>query len=140
MNQEKGLGIGYLMQLAGHQKRLVLLSAIFSIFSSLCTFVPNVMVYRVLLFLFEGGADVSMAIGYGFTAALAIVGKFVFQVISGTFSHLGAFNTLYNVRAISRHIADISLGFFTGTTMAGAGGCNGIYRSADGTYLCYWAS
>lgn len=117
MQEKSKTGMGYLLQLAGKQKFFILLSAIFSICSALCTFIPFVMVYRVLLFLFEGGADSSTAIGYGLTAALAIVGKFVFSIISGTFSHLGAFNTLYNVRVtIAQHVAKINLGFFTDNT------------------------
>lgn len=120
MEQKTSFGIGYLMHLAGRQKWFLLLSAIFAVLSALCTFIPFVMVYQVLLFLFGGGADVSAAIGYGVTAALAIVGKFGFSIISGIFSHLGAFNTLYNVRAaISRHIAKINLGFFTANTTGG---------------------
>ena len=75
------------------------------------------MVYRTLLFLFDSAADVSAALRYGIIAAVAIVGRFVFSIISGTFSHLGAFNTLYNVREqISRHIAMVNLGFFTSHT------------------------
>lgn len=117
MEEKSKSGLSYLFTLAGKNKLLILLSAIFSVASALCTFVPFVMVYRVLLFLFEGGADGSVALGYGLTAALAIVGKFVFQIISGVFSHLGAFNTLYNVRAsISRHISKVNLGFFTNNT------------------------
>lgn len=114
MNEQNSTGIGYLLELAGRQKIFLLLSALFSICSALCTFIPFVMVYQVLLFLFNGGADTAAAIQYGIIAAVAILGKFLFSIISGTFSHLGAFNTLYNVRAsISRHIANINLGFFT---------------------------
>lgn len=117
MQEKSKTGMGYLLQLAGKQKLFILLSAIFSICSALCTFVPFVMVYRVLLFLFQGGADGNVAIGYGVTAALAILGKFLFSIISGTFSHLGAFNTLYNVRVtIARHVSKINLGFFTDNT------------------------
>jgi ATP-binding cassette subfamily B protein len=93
------------------------LSAVFSVFSALCAFIPYLMVYRTLLFLFEGNADSAIALRYGLVAAIAIVGKFVFSIISGTFSHLGAFNTLYHVRAeISRHIAKVNLGFFSSNT------------------------
>lgn len=110
-------GMGYLARLAGRNKMFLLLSAVFSVLSSLCSFVPFVMVYRVLMFLFEGNADYPTALKYAFTAAAAIAGKFIFLIISGTFSHVGAFNTLYNVRAaISRHIAKINLGFFTDNT------------------------
>ena len=38
-------------------------------------------------------------------------------IASGACSHIGAFNTLYQVRAqISRHIAKVNLGFFDQTT------------------------
>ena len=48
---------------------------------------------------------------------MAIVGKFAFAIASGACSHIGAFNTLYQVRAqISRHIAKVNLGFFDQTT------------------------
>ena len=75
------------------------------------------MVYQTLLLLFSGNIDLAQTLQYGATAALAIVGKFGFSIVSGTFSHLGAFNTLYQVRTeISRHIAKINLGFFTSHT------------------------
>lgn len=117
MEEKSTSGIGYLLLLAGRNKFLMLLSAIFSVFSSLCSFIPFVMVYRILMFLFAGNADSQLAIRYALTAALAIIGKFVFLIISGTLSHIGAFNTLYSVRAgISRHIANVNLGFFTNHT------------------------
>ena len=85
--------------------------------SALCSFVPFVMVYQVLLFLIEGNADAGAALQYGIIAAVAIVGKFAFAIASGACSHIGAFNTLYQVRAqISRHIAKVNLGFFDQTT------------------------
>lgn len=117
MEKKKSAGMGYLLKLAGKQKILLLFSAIFSVLSALCTFVPFIMVYNVLMFLFDGGVNTDAAIQYGVIAALAILGKFLFSIISGIFSHVGAFNTLYNVRAtISRHIAKVNLGFFTGHT------------------------
>lgn len=117
MEKKESAGMGYLLELAGKEKILLFLSAIFSVLSALCTFIPFVMVYKVLLFLFEGGANGDAAIRYSLIAAAAIVGKFLFSVISGTFSHIGAFNTLYNVRvAISRHMAKVNLGFFTNNT------------------------
>jgi ATP-binding cassette subfamily B protein len=110
-------GIAYLLRLAGNYRLHLALSAVFSVFSALCAFIPYLMIYRTLLFLFEGSADSAVALGYGLVAALAIAGKFTFSIISGTFSHLGAFNTLYHVRAeISRHIAKVNLGFFSSNT------------------------
>lgn len=117
MDTKKKTGMAYLLELAGKYKLHLALSAFFGVLSALCSFIPYVMVYRTLLFLFDGAADVSAALRYGIIAAVAIVGRFVFSIISGTFSHLGAFNTLYNVREqISRHIATVNLGFFTSHT------------------------
>ncbi len=117
MDTKKKTGMAYLLELAGKYKLHLALSAFFGVLSALCSFIPYVMVYRTLLFLYDGAADVSAALRYGIIAAVAIVGRFVFSIISGTFSHLGAFNTLYNVREqISRHIAMVNLGFFTSHT------------------------
>lgn len=44
--------VGYLFRLAGKSSLLLLASAIFSIISGIMDFVPLVMLYRVLLFLF----------------------------------------------------------------------------------------
>jgi ATP-binding cassette subfamily B protein len=75
------------------------------------------MVYQVLLFLFDGSADVEVALRYGLIAVAAIVLRFLFQVIALGLSHTGAFNTLYRVRvALSRHIGTINLGFFSAHT------------------------
>lgn len=117
MENTRKSGIAYLLQLAGKYKLHLVLSAVFGILSALCTFIPYIMVYKTLLLLFGGNTDFTQVLQYGAIAALAIVGKFGFSIISGTFSHLGAFNTLYQVRTqISRHIAKINLGFFTSHT------------------------
>ena len=114
MESKKKTGLSYLLELAGKYKVHLAVSAIFGVLSALCSFVPYVMVYRTLLFLFNGNADMGLALRYGIIAAAAIVCKFLFSIVSGTFSHLGAFNTLYNVRIhISQHIAKVNLGFFT---------------------------
>lgn len=111
MEKERKSSAAYLMQLAGKYKLHLLVSALFGIASALCSFIPYVMVYRSILVLLGGEGD---ALHYGLIAAAAIAGKFLCSILSGTFSHIGAFNTLYNVRTqIIRHIAKVNLGFFT---------------------------
>lgn len=111
MEKKRKSSAAYLMQLAGKYKLHLLVSALFGIASALCSFVPYVMVYRSILVLLDGEGN---ALRYGLIAAAAIAGKFLCSIVSGTFSHIGAFNTLYNVRTqISRHIAKVNLGFFT---------------------------
>ena len=111
MEKKRKSGTAYLMQLAGKYKLHLFVPALFGIASALCSFVPYVMVYRSILVLLDGEGN---ALRYGLIAAAAIAGKFLCSIVSGTFSHIGAFNTLYNVRTqISRHIAKVNLGFFT---------------------------
>lgn len=77
-------------------------------------FIPYVMVFRTILFLFEGNGDVSQAIGYGVISVIAIILRFVFQAASMALTHIGAYNLLYLVRKkLCKHIGEIELGFFT---------------------------
>ena len=55
-------GMAYLLHLAGRYRLHLALSALFSVMSALCSFVPFVMVYQVLLFLIEGNADAGAAL------------------------------------------------------------------------------
>ena len=110
--------MAYLLHLAGRYRLHLALSALFSVMSALCSFVPFVMV--------SPRCCVVPACERERRAARAPVrhhrrrghrGKFAFAIASGACSHIGAFNTLYQVRAqISRHIAKVNLGFFDQTT------------------------
>ena len=65
MDTKKKTGMAYLLELAGKYKLHLALSAFFGVLSALCSFIPYVMVYRTLLFLFDSAADVSAALRYG---------------------------------------------------------------------------
>lgn len=109
--------IAYLFELAGKHRLHLALSALFGVLSSLCAFIPYVMVYRTLMFLFGGTFETGVILRYGIIAAVAVAAKFVLLIASSILSHLGAFSTLYNVRSkISTHIAKVNLGFFTDHT------------------------
>jgi ATP-binding cassette subfamily B protein len=117
MNKKEKSGITYVLSLAGKNRLLLYASAPFAALSGLCAIMPYVMVYRTFLCLFSEGMDMAETLRYGIIAAIAIVLKFLFQIVSLSFSHIGAFNTLYAVRReISRHISRLGLGFFTGNT------------------------
>jgi ATP-binding cassette subfamily B protein len=117
MNRKEKSGITYVLSLAGKNRLLLYASAPFAALSGLCAIVPYVMVYRTFLCLFSEEMDMAETLRYGITAAIAIVLKFLSQIVSLSFSHIGAFNTLYAVRReISRHISRLGLGFFTGNT------------------------
>jgi ATP-binding cassette subfamily B protein len=115
MNKKEKTGIAYVLSLTGKNRLLLYTSAPFAVLSGLCAIVPYMMVYQTFLCLFDGNRNLGEALRYGIIAVIAIALKFLFNVVSLSFSHIGAFNTLYSVRReISRHIARLGLGFFTG--------------------------
>lgn len=110
----KPVKTSYLFQLVGNNQRTLYTAIIFSVLSGLMVFVPYVMVFRTILFLFEGNGDIKQAMEYGIIAVIAIILRFVFQAVSMALTHIGAYNLLYLVRKkICKHIGEIELGFFT---------------------------
>ena len=110
-------GAKYIFALAGKNTRPLYGSMIFSILSGLCSFIPFIMAYQIIMFLVTGNGSIEIAIHYAVIAALALAGKFIFMVIALSLSHIGAFNTLYSVRSrLSKHISKINLGFFDSHT------------------------
>ncbi|MGN0350161.1 MAG: ABC transporter ATP-binding protein [Roseburia sp.] len=110
----KPVKTSYLFQLAGNKQTTLYIAIVFSIFSGLMTFVPYLMVFRTILFLFEGKGDFQVAVWYGMIAFIAIILRFVFQVFSMALTHVGAYNLLYIVRKkFCGHIGEIELGFFS---------------------------
>lgn len=105
----------YLFQLADNkQKSSLYIAVICSVISGFMAFVPYVMVYKTILFLFEGNEKIETAILYGMIAVAAIILRFVFQAASMALTHVGAYNLLYAVRKkLCRHIGKIELGYFT---------------------------
>ena len=85
MSKNQQSSLGYLFFLAGKNKFLLLISAIFSILSSLCSFIPFLMVYNVLDLVFTDTVKTQLVIKHGKIAALAVIGKFLFLIISGIF-------------------------------------------------------
>ncbi|MDH6364101.1 ATP-binding cassette subfamily B protein IrtA [Enterococcus sp. PF1-24] len=107
----------YLFKIAGNSLWLLLFSGIFSVISGILDFVPFIMLYRVLLFLFGENPNADLAKQYALYAVIAIISKFLTAIISGALSHIGAFNTLYEIRCkLSAQIAKVHLGFFNSTT------------------------
>lgn len=112
--QPQTVKMSYLVELAGSKKTGLYIAILFSILSGLCTFVPYLMVFRTVLFLFDGNGNSAEAMRYGLIAAAFILLRFVFQAISVSLTHYGAYSALYAVRKrICEHIGEVNLGFFT---------------------------
>ncbi|QDW73629.1 ABC transporter ATP-binding protein [Lachnospiraceae bacterium KGMB03038] len=113
-DQPEAVKISYLFELAGSKKTGLYIAVIFSVLSGLCTFVPYLMIFRTVLFLFDGNGNSTEAMRYGLIAAAFILLRFIFQAISVSLTHYGAYSALYAVRKkICEHIGKVNLGFFT---------------------------
>ena len=104
----------YLFQLAQKKQKMLYIAIGFSILSGLMIFIPYVMLFKTILFLFSEKGDIKTAIVYGIIALASIIFRFVFQAVSMAMTHIGAYDLLYLVRKkICNHIGEIELGFFT---------------------------
>ncbi|MGO5091049.1 ABC transporter ATP-binding protein [Clostridium sp. LCP25S3_F10] len=117
-SNSKQVGILYLLSLAGNHKKSLIIAIICSVLSGLCTFVPYLMIFKAVLFLFSGNGNMTDVMQYGIYAAAAIILRFILQAISIALTHVGAYNTLYGVRKkLCAHLGQINLGFFTDNSM-----------------------
>ena len=99
------------------EKVMLAIAIFFSVLSGLMTFVPYVMVYKVILLVFEKGGNWEEAVRYGIMAVIAIVLRFLFQAVSMLLTHVSAYNLLYLLRRkLCQHMGEIELGFFNDTS------------------------
>lgn len=111
---ENPVKTSYLFELAGKKQGTLYVAIVFSILSGFMTFIPYIMVFQTILFLFQENGDFQKAVGYGLTALFAIILRFAFQAVSFALTHVGAYQLLYLVRKkLCGHIGEIELGFFT---------------------------
>lgn len=116
-SNKKAPGLGYLLALAGRRKSALAVAAGCSILSGLFTFIPYLMIYRTILLMFGDAPEEKRIVAYGLAAAGAIVLRFVCHAVSMALTHIGAYNTLFEVRRqICGHLGKIHLGFFSDNT------------------------
>jgi len=124
-------GIPRLLEMAGQKKILLYISSFFSIVSAACSLVPYISVYKILEVLLKNyvfysnnnrntndkESDSQVMIKWGIISIISFVCFTVFQMLSLIFSHIAAFNILYNIRIqIAEHIGFLPLGYLSSTT------------------------
>lgn len=111
-------GSSYLLQLTKGSRRNLYLSILFGIIAGLCSFIPYVMVFRIIMLLFEADYNADNVFLLGEFAAAAALLHFVFKGLSAALSHISAYRILYEVRKkMANHIGSIHLGFFTDNSL-----------------------
>ena len=105
----------YLLSLADKEnKRKIYISIGMSVLSGLVSFVPFIAIFKCVASMFNKSNDYKEMFTWGIIALVSIVLRFLFQGISLSLSHVGAYDVLYSVRKrLCNHIGKINLGFFT---------------------------
>ncbi len=114
---KKQSNLSYLLYLAGGEKKKLFLAVILSVISSILAFAPFLIIYKMIMILFEGNVIYKEVLNLAVLAAIIIIVRIIFFIASGAFSHVAAFNILYYIRMkIIKHMGNLNLGFFTNKT------------------------
>lgn len=111
------IGMARLMELAAAKKPLIICSAVLSALASIVSFVPFIAMYYIIREIMGvypdfSSLDVQKTIGLGCIALGGVVGNVLLYFAALMFSHLAAFETLYELKVgFASHIAGLPLGF-----------------------------
>ena len=118
-NENKKSGMARLWQLAFTKKALAISSAVFSVTSTVISFVPFISIYFIIQELVlnmdnPAAVDSGYIIKLGWLAGGGAIAAVFLNFIALMCSHMAAFQTLYLLKLeFSRHIASLPLGFHT---------------------------
>ena len=102
-----------LLQLVGPQKRRLIASCALSIIGTAMGLVPFILIYLVIIELMEPVVNEAYVWALVIGGVAAILLKFVTMALSGTLSHIAAYNTLYDLRIrLAEKLGTLSLGYF----------------------------
>ena len=103
----------FLLKLSGQHKIKLIISAMFSIISTTLSAIPYLLVYSIILELFNREISYNKIQSLVFIAILFIILGVVASILSGVFSHISAFNILYKIRIdLIEHMSKLNMGFF----------------------------
>ena len=103
----------FLLKLSGQHKIKLIVSAMFSIISTTLSAIPYLLVYSIILEIFNKEISYNKIKSLVFIAILFIILGVVARILSGIFSHISAFNILYKIRIdLIEHISKLNMGFF----------------------------
>ena len=103
----------FLLSYAKNEKYKLYLSAFLSVCSSILMVVPYILIYNIILELLKADLDYNRIKKLAIYTAILIVVRLILFILSGVFSHVAAFNILYNIRMQAvKHLGNINLGYF----------------------------
>ncbi len=110
--------LSFLLEISGKEKNKLYISALFSIISSLMAIVPYILMYNIVVELFNDSVNYEKIKSMAITVGIIIILRMVIFLLSGVFSHIAAFTILYELRIKAiNHMSKLNMGFFTGNTI-----------------------
>ncbi|WP_312191970.1 ABC transporter ATP-binding protein [Sphingobacterium sp.] len=105
-------GIARLLEIAGRKKGLLFISGFLAIVHALLSLVPYMLVFYIIRELTKETIDFELAWTYIIYAIMAAVGSMLVFFASGIFSHIAAFNILFELRRfIVEKVGKLPMGF-----------------------------
>ena len=117
--QKRKTGLSRLLEIAGRKKFFLFLSILFGVATTLAQFLPFVAIYKILTELVAHAPEPAAANATEIWFwCWVMFGSFVISLVLGflsvMFSHLAAFNILYQMRIqLAQKLARLPMGFFT---------------------------
>ncbi|SHI72828.1 ATP-binding cassette, subfamily B [Clostridium cavendishii DSM 21758] len=115
---EQKSNLKFLLEVSGKEKFKLYISAIFSVISSLLGIIPYILMYNIIIELFNDSVDYNKIKSMAIVVGIIVVLRMAIFLLSGVFSHIAAFTILYELRMKAiNHISKLNMGFFTGHTI-----------------------
>ncbi|MEO1409877.1 MAG: ABC transporter ATP-binding protein [Bacteroidota bacterium] len=112
MSASKKTGLARLLEIAGTKQWLLLGSALLVVLHAVLTMIPYILVFYILQQLLSASLEAATVTTYLYWASGAVVVSFVAMFLSGAFSHLAAFNILFELRKkIVEQLGRLPLGY-----------------------------
>ncbi|MDO5089822.1 MAG: ABC transporter ATP-binding protein, partial [Leptotrichiaceae bacterium] len=107
----------FLLKLSGQHKIKLIISALFGVIHTTFSAAPYILVYKIILELFNTDIDYEKIKLFVFMTIFFIVCGVAALILSGIFSHISAFSILYKIRInLIEHMSKLNMGFFRKNT------------------------
>ncbi len=104
--------LSFLLEVSGKEKIKLYIAALFSIISSLMAIVPYIIMYNIVLELFNDTVNYEKIKSMSIIVGIIVVLRMVIFLLSGVFSHIAAYTILYELRMKTiNHMSKLNMGF-----------------------------
>ena len=111
--EQKRTGLSYVFTLAREELGKLGMGMFLAVLCSALSFVPYLVVYRILLLIIENGVTFGAMVMWACIGIAAAILQALLMSIAGICSHVAAFNTMHRIKVrVLKHMSGFNLGFF----------------------------